>query len=443
MPTSKWLFCVTYSRIEVSLVRGFLRGSSKSSNHIFQADKADRWFTIRNKHSGNFLTSTSGSEVEIGERWVPAVEDAPKVITIVIEPYAESDLSCCDKVIMVKDFKMTKEVKERMAKLCGTTNFSLALRNSEHVARYIQTGHWMSQQMLGDSPMKEFLNNIEKAEIRDRYKRPIEAKKFLNIAPKELEMQPASDLILYPEIKHSHAIQHSSNAPLLLTDAEKEAFNIVVLGPSGAGKSTIINNFFNKSVCPTGASAFSITQEVRFYHGKIPVGKLNNFEKINIIDTIGFCDSVLTEDEVFKSIKHTLEANVIYIDKVIILSSNRLEAVQVKAISQCMDWLKFKDHKKKFSFILNKSDNLTENEKMESLAFICDKLDADLTTSFEEKRGDLTYQIPLNQAFGFPRNAKYEEVEDSLKNLIAITLAEIEPENRIELHPRKSMCVIQ
>ena len=138
----------------------------------------------------------------------------------------------------------------------------------------------MSQQMLGDSPMKNFLITMEKKENGD-------AKKFLNIAPKELEMQPASHVILYPEIENtSHAIQHLSNAQTL-TVKEESAFNVVVLGPSGSGKSTIINHFFNKSVCPTGASAFSVTQEIRFYHGKIPVGKLKHWEKINIIDTIG------------------------------------------------------------------------------------------------------------------------------------------------------------
>ena len=152
---------------------------------------------------------------------------------------------------------------------------------------------------------------------------------------------------------------------------------------------------------------------------------------------------MLTADEVFNAIKHSLEANVIFIDKVIIVCSNRLEDVQVKAITQCMDWLKFKDHKKKFSFILNKSDNLTENEKMESLAFICDKLDADLTMCSSEERNGLTYQIPLNQALGFPRGAKYQEVEDSLKTLIDITLAETKPVERIRLHPREKMCIIQ
>ena len=38
---------------------------------------------------------------------------------------------------IVKDFKMTNCVMERMELLCGAMNYSLALRNSEHAARYI------------------------------------------------------------------------------------------------------------------------------------------------------------------------------------------------------------------------------------------------------------------------------------------------------------------
>ena len=36
---------------------------------------------------------------------------------------------------------MTKDVKERMDLLCGATNYSLALRNSEHAARYALVLH--------------------------------------------------------------------------------------------------------------------------------------------------------------------------------------------------------------------------------------------------------------------------------------------------------------
>ena len=39
------------------------------------------------------------------------------------------------KGIVDSRFKMTDEIMERMKKLCGATNYSLALRNCEHAAR--------------------------------------------------------------------------------------------------------------------------------------------------------------------------------------------------------------------------------------------------------------------------------------------------------------------
>ena len=49
-----------------------------------------------------------------------------------------------------KEFSYTNEVRIRMEKVCGATNYSLALRNCEHVARYIFCGHWASFQMTGE-----------------------------------------------------------------------------------------------------------------------------------------------------------------------------------------------------------------------------------------------------------------------------------------------------
>ena len=37
--------------------------------------------------------------------------------------------------VIADEFKMTQEVKDRMLQVCGATNYSLALRNCEHVAR--------------------------------------------------------------------------------------------------------------------------------------------------------------------------------------------------------------------------------------------------------------------------------------------------------------------
>ena len=50
-------------------------------------------------------------------------------------------------VITNKTFNMTDSVSQRMRAVVGATNYSLALRNSEHVGRYIQSGSWTSHQM--------------------------------------------------------------------------------------------------------------------------------------------------------------------------------------------------------------------------------------------------------------------------------------------------------
>ena len=132
----------------------------------------------------------------------------------------------------------------------------------------------------------------------------------------------------------------------------------------------------------------------------------------------------MSKAQVFEAIKDRVEGNVAYVDKIIIICSGRIEAVQVKAIKQCMEWLQFKTYKTKFSFIYNKSDQLTDAEKINNLGYMCEKLDADLTTKFDEERDGFIYQTKLNQPLGFPREAKYEDVKNDLKNLMAITLAD-------------------
>ena len=145
---------------------------------------------------------------------------------------------------------------------------------------------------------------------------------------------------------------------------------------------------------------------------------------INLYDHfLGFCDSVLSETQVFNAIKERVEVNVAEIDKVIIICSDRIEGVQVAAIKKCMKWLQFNDHKEKFSFIYNKSDRLTKMEKIKNLAYMCDSLDADLTTRFEDRRSGSPKQTKLNHALGIPREATYANVIEDLATLLAITLA--------------------
>lgn len=112
------------------------------------AKDADGWFTLRNLATGNFLTAewskiepftmilqTGPSAIEIQEETESSkpiyfTSDAEPVITVGIRSNTKRE-----NVIVEDDFIMTQVVKERMALLCGATNFSLALRNSEHAAR--------------------------------------------------------------------------------------------------------------------------------------------------------------------------------------------------------------------------------------------------------------------------------------------------------------------
>lgn len=149
----------------------------------------------------------------------------------------------------------------------------------------------------------------------------------------------------------------------------------------------------------------------------------------------------MSKEKVYNAIKDRVKANVVEIDKVLIICAGRIENVQVSAIKDCMKWLQFDQNREKFSFIYNKSECLSEIEKYKNLTYMCDKLDADLTTRFTDKRSGTSKQTKLNHALGFPRDAEgrhseYTKItEENLETLMAITLANPKTE-RIILHTK-------
>ena len=81
-----------------------------------------------------------------------------------------------ESVTTVERFPLTAEVWHRMQGVCGATNYSLALRNCEHLANYIYSGVWVSFQMTGNGVFSKMLRGL-----MSNYERS-----FINTPPKEL-----------------------------------------------------------------------------------------------------------------------------------------------------------------------------------------------------------------------------------------------------------------
>ena len=186
-----------------------------------------------------------------------------------------------------REFDKTPEVEERMLKVCGATNYSLALRNCEHVARFISYGSWQCFQMIGDGILKKTFFDYMSSHT-----------KVINTFPEELRPEEMIREPLYPPADVRLSIEWKGMKEALTT-ADNDAWNIVVLGPTGSGKSTIINNLFNETVCQTGDSAESVTRQVLFHNGSNKftwnvydqdvVGGRRSYrhKRVNVIDTIG------------------------------------------------------------------------------------------------------------------------------------------------------------
>lgn len=320
-----------------------------------------------------------------------------------------------EKYMVQKQFQMTQEVKERMMTVCGASAYSLCLRNCEHLARYIQSGSWYSLQMAGESAMRKvFIKHMMQRNQAMVNTPPSDIK------PMASEGSSGEVRTVYPDWNSPYA--PSFSRPLqTLSGVDEHARVIVVLGPTGAGKSTLVNLLFNRRICTAKTSPMSVTKHMDILSGSVEVPNsrgLTIHRSVRVIDTIGFCDSVIPPDEVVAIVKSFVKSNVQFVDKVVIVCSGRLESTHAVAIQDFMKWLKYKKHQQNFVFIYNKAEDLTEGDKTEAIGTMCDLLGADPAYSRIHPTGDgscdeFTYAF----ATGFPPRAPLSEVQPDLTQL--------------------------
>ena len=137
----------------------------------------------------------------------------------------------------IKDtFILTQEVMERMKKVVGATNYSVALRNCEHVARYIQSGSWVSFQMSGKGVLRKMFYKDMAAYTKMVNKLPQELKEEGEEVKVVFEENESSNrtifqVIRYDDSKHLIFWQVMVKAALTLEDVS--AYNILFRGPTG------------------------------------------------------------------------------------------------------------------------------------------------------------------------------------------------------------------
>eukprot|EP00929_Paragymnodinium_shiwhaense_P114057 TRINITY_DN8237_c0_g1_i2.p1 TRINITY_DN8237_c0_g1~~TRINITY_DN8237_c0_g1_i2.p1 ORF type:complete len:429 (-),score=91.94 TRINITY_DN8237_c0_g1_i2:335-1621(-) len=329
----------------------------------------------------------------------------------------------------LKEFDFSSDIQDRMAQVCGARGHSYCLRNSEHLAKFVMTGSWVSAAVFPDG----YLMTVFSGYLSDR------ERMLLNTPPEELrktqEIRP-----LYGPCK---AFVEFRGYRTVLSEFEADrGYNVLVLGPTGSGKSNLINLCFNKTVCSSSSSANSVTRHMQITHGLAPIYGREQ-RAVHIIDSIGFCDSELSPAEVVKIIKQSVKATFLHIDRVVMVCSGRLEKTQETAMRKFMSWLQYDKHPFNFSFVYSKADGLSEEEKDQNLATVCNRLGAHIHTLKVDpslapsarlrtsQRGRPVNAVDLGVALGFPPSAGYKEVENDHHRLVDVMF--IPAEGRIRV----------
>merc|ERR1712136_618009 len=196
----------------------------------------------------------------------------------------------------------------------------------------------------------------------------------------------------------------------------------------------------------------SVTRDVHYIQGiySLPSG----FEihgrtvphtviRVNVIDTIGLCDSHLDSNQVFQLIKDKVQTDFVHIDKVIICCSERLEKVHKDSINQFLTWLKYKKYKNHFCFFYTKTDGLDAAAKLENLLRISQVFGLENASNYASFQGEFREELKQVNAISFAPNASSDDIGNNRQKLMNIAMCppSIRSDDRIPVTPN-TWCTI-
>lgn len=179
----------------------------KNEDEIRLLSKQIQWEDFNYKH---FMIECGSYSIEVG----PIYDICNARLNINENPKDES---------IVTTVTMNDEIRKRIGHILGMKNFSLCLRNSEHVTNYILYSKWYSSQMSKDG------------DLLKRFNQELKNKKALNKVnqfPSSVTFNPLSNnKSLYSFIERENHFEATGLE--YCWDHKADTYNILMIGPSG------------------------------------------------------------------------------------------------------------------------------------------------------------------------------------------------------------------